>query len=161
MNALATIGNNLGLVHNTRRNEWRGACPACSYSGTFAISSKGARLVWWCSNCTEGGREALTAVVREAMGGALAPSPSERHTEADKAEQARQRREWAENLWIRAIPAAGTLAERYLRSRGLASFTSSPALRFLPSIKHTESSSYHPAMIARVTAPDGGFAAIH
>ncbi len=53
-------------------------------------------------------------------------------------------------LWRRAVPAAGTLAERYLRARGL-TLAPPPTLRFLPSALHRPSGTRAPALIAAVT----------
>ena len=58
------------------------------------------------------------------------------------------------------VPIAGTVADTYLRSRGLPD----PAvgdLRFHPNLRHRESRTSHPAMIAVVRNQDGERIAIH
>ena len=65
---------------------------------------------------------------------------------------------WAERCWAETRPIAGTLAERYLRSRGIACELP-PSLRFHPRSMHRPSRRRLPAMIARVEGADA--AAIH
>ncbi|WP_022729415.1 DUF7146 domain-containing protein [Fodinicurvata sediminis] len=66
-------------------------------------------------------------------------------------------REWARQLWASAEPIQGTLAERYLRSRGITVDPLPPTLRFHPRAKHGPSGQHFPAMISAVQrlAPDG------
>lgn len=60
------------------------------------------------------------------------------------------RRGFAMKLWREAYPISNTLAERYLRERGIRPpFPAS--LRFHPSLQHTPSQTRHPAMIGLVT----------
>ncbi len=64
------------------------------------------------------------------------------------------------DLWRRAVPASGTLVERYLQSRG---FTGPIpySIRFIPDLKHP-SGTRHPAMIAAVArAPGRKVVAVH
>lgn len=69
------------------------------------------------------------------------------------------RSEWARRIWRESRPAAGTLVQTYLGSRGL---TIAPprSLRFHPNAKHS-TGIYGPAMVAAVQAPDGRVIAIH
>jgi putative DNA primase/helicase len=55
-------------------------------------------------------------------------------------------------LWRSAIPAQGTLAEQYLRSRGI-TIEIPPTLRFIPSVDYLPRVSF-PAMVAAVQGPD-------
>jgi hypothetical protein len=63
-------------------------------------------------------------------------------------------------LWGDAIPAIGTLAERYLGVRCLPDLATSPALRFHPLCPHRKGVRL-PAMIALVVRADGTPIAIH
>ena len=75
----------------------------------------------------------------------------------------RQAREFgirnANELWRNSRLAAGTIAETYLRSRGLR-LPIPPSIRFAPRIRHAESGLYLPAMIAAVES-DAGLVAVH
>lgn len=104
------------------------------------------------------------------------PSVS-RHAEARVAEQrarrervsdedARKRVSWARDLWRRARPAAGTVAEAYFRGRGIA--LEIPAMiGFIPLLRHKPSGRDLPAVVAAVVAPDNdsqkgyGIIAVH
>lgn len=79
-------------------------------------------------------------------------------TEPDRDEI--KRTEAALSIWQAAKPAGGTLIETYFGSRGLR-LSTTPTLRFHPSLKHP-SGDYWPAMIALVTlASDDTPLAIH
>ena len=91
----------------------------------------------------------------EGWGKGRAPDPTElanrrREEAADAARRAAQ----AERCWHEAQPIAGTLAERYLRGRGI---TAAPgeALRFHPECWHGPTARRHPAMVARVEGAEG------
>jgi len=64
-------------------------------------------------------------------------------------------------LWGESIPAAGTLADRYLESRGLAGLAASPALRFRGDCWHKWTCSRLPALVAAVTNASGQVVAVH
>jgi hypothetical protein len=70
------------------------------------------------------------------------------------------RREAALRLWHEARPAAGTLAEDYLRSRGI-TLPVPPTLRFARYLKHAPTGESFPAMIALVTDADDQPVGIH
>ena len=83
------------------------------------------------------------------------PDPAElanrrRKEAADAARRAAQ----AERCWAEARPIAGTLAERYLRGRGIACPLPN-ILRFHPTCWHGPTARRHPAMVARVEGSDG------
>ena len=65
----------------------------------------------------------------------------------------RERVEFARDMWHRAKPAAGTLAETYLRSRGI-TIEIPPSIRYIAGLKHTQSGLLLPALVAAVQAPD-------
>ena len=73
--------------------------------------------------------------------------------------------EAARRLWAIARPIAGTLAEAYLRNRGILHLTSCEALRFHPRCwyrpdGHAPTETW-PAMIAAVTDPSGAITGVH
>jgi hypothetical protein len=56
-----------------------------------------------------------------------------------------------EKLWEAAQPIAGTLAETYLRWRGLSLMPGPEVLRFHPAVEHPKLKRKFPALIARVS----------
>jgi putative DNA primase/helicase len=54
-------------------------------------------------------------------------------------------------IWGETIPAAGTIVERYLRSRAITLQPPPPALRFHPALRHTPTGGTWPAIVALVT----------
>ena len=79
----------------------------------------------------------------------------------DELHEAKQRERLARSIWRETHPASGTLAERYMRSRGLDEPPLPPTLRFHPSLKHPEGGVY-PALVAGVIVePRCEITAIH
>lgn len=67
----------------------------------------------------------------------------------------------AKEIWAEAKPAVGTLAEVYLRGRGITVDIPS-TLRFAPNLKHTPTGLWLPALVAAVTVwPERNISAIH
>jgi hypothetical protein len=74
----------------------------------------------------------------------------------------------ARRLWAMGQPISGTLAERYLAGRGLTGLGDLSGLRFHPSCFYwrenhaaTESPERWPALLAKVTDPDGRLTGLH
>lgn len=63
-------------------------------------------------------------------------------------------------LWREAVPARGTIAEIYLRSRGI-KIEPPQSLRFHPGVYHKESGRHGPAMVAAVQGLDGHITGVH
>lgn len=89
-----------------------------------------------------------------------------REGEADKYRQYARKR--AHAIWQGAVPAKGTMAEDYLRLRGLALPEFPACLRFAPDLPYVKkinkkSVRLHsgPAMVAAIQLPDGRFSALH
>lgn len=92
--------------------------------------------------------------------------PEHRETRAElkkqdeEAERERRRmREYAVRLWRAAAPAAGTLVEVYLRSRGIV-VPPPPTLRFCPALRHGPTGTRWPVMLAQVTR-EGEIIGVH
>ncbi len=66
----------------------------------------------------------------------------------------------ARELWRRAAPAAGTLVDTYLRSRGITT-PIPPTVRYLLDAKHAPTGLILPAMIVAVQGPNRTITAIH
>ena len=84
---------------------------------------------------------------------------------APRAPAPRGSAEAARRLWAIAKPIAGTLAEAYLRNRGIIHLTSCEALRFYPRCwyrpdEHAPTETW-PAMIAAVTDLSGAITGVH
>lgn len=92
-------------------------------------------------------------------------SSSMRTREKPKANQDKssQFNRYACELWGKAQPVKGTLAEVYLNKRLDGRLTSiPPTLRFLPTLKHTPSGNVYPCLIGAVTRfPDKKIIALH
>ena len=71
-----------------------------------------------------------------------------------------RKRAFARNIWERAQPAAGTLVEAYLRSRGV-TLSMPAALRFAPALTHMPTGMRLPAMVAAVVDVHGHLVGIH
>jgi len=59
-------------------------------------------------------------------------------------------RDYALKIWEQGVHIEGTLAEKYLRSRAI-KIELPPYLRFHPELRHTDTDTYHPALLAAVT----------
>jgi hypothetical protein len=66
----------------------------------------------------------------------------------------RRRTEYAGRIWHQTIPITGTLAEDYLRSRGI-TMPLPGVLRFHPALKHPSGQYIRAAMVAAVLDADG------
>jgi putative DNA primase/helicase len=144
----ASIAAAFGLRQN--RRGWSGNCPACGYKNTFTMSVKDGRTLWWCASCQD--REGLLAAVRGATGGDWKPPP-ERSTSTTPDNASRTRA--ALVIWDDAIGIEGTLAEVYLKARGLPG-VSSPALRYHPNVRHPDADGTFPALVALICSTTTG-----
>ena len=83
------------------------------------------------------------------------------HTERPISPAGDQKKQaWAQDIWHKASPAAGTIVETYLHTRGITIAIPS-ALRFHRNLKHREANQWLPGMVAAVTAPDGRVMGVH
>jgi hypothetical protein len=140
---------------------WHGSyglafCPAHQNSKTPALSlsdgSDGKLLVFCHAGCD--GTDVLAALrSRGLLAGHSDWRPDPREIERRKVEEDadRQRRiDLARRCWAEAGPIAGTLAERYLRARGI-TCQLPPTLRFHSHCWHGPTASKVPAMVAAVS----------
>lgn len=144
----ATIAAAFGLRPN--RRGWSGNCPSCGYPGTFSLSIKDGRALWWCASCQD--RDGLLAAVRNATGGAWTP-PASVSTGSITNNADRMRAALA--IWAEAISITRTLAEVYLAARGLAG-EASTALRFHPALRHPNATGTFPALVALIRSTETG-----
>jgi phage/plasmid primase-like uncharacterized protein len=129
---------------------YRGDCPACGYAGTFSVTEKDGRALWWCASCQD--RDGLTAAVRSVVAGDwAAPAGAVPPLAVDPASRTRA----ALALWDASMPVSGTLAAVYLAARGLVG-EASPALRFHPALRHPNAPGTFPAMVALIVSTQTG-----
>ena len=140
-------------------NELKGLCPFhAEKSPSFTIFRGGSRF--HCFGCGAGGdvfdfvskmhgvglRDAAEMLGHgEVVTVAVAPLPAVEDGESDRTDEARA-------IWRAAEPAAGTLVETYLRSRGL-SLTIPDTIRFA-SLRYGSRGKEYPCLVAAVSAPD-------
>lgn len=70
----------------------------------------------------------------------------------------RKRRAWAYEIWSQALPINGTIAETYLRHRGLTGRLPE-SLRYAPTLKHPAGFKF-PALVGRITTGLGEFTGV-
>jgi putative DNA primase/helicase len=148
MTDAANIAAAFGLRQN--RKGWSGNCPSCGYAGTFSMTVKDGRAVWWCASCQD--RDGLLRAIRSATGGAWTP-PASISTSTDTDAAGRTRAALA--IWDAAMPIKGTLGEVYLAARGLAG-ENSAALRYHPALRHPNATGTFPALVALIRSTTTG-----
>jgi hypothetical protein len=140
------------------------ACPVCQperrrdQAALSLSDGAGGRLLVWCFKAGCAFRD-VAAALGIAPGTVAAPDPARlaRHA-ADRLAEAARRGRQASALWSGAVPVGGTVAETYLRHRGIACALPD-TLRFHPACWHGPTARRWPALVARV---DGGAAfAVH
>lgn len=147
--------------------EWRGQygsapCPVCQPEGrreqrALSVRNVDGQLLAYChkSGCR-------FFEIARAIGlprGAVQPDPrAQLEAEAKRRAEIEKRAAQAHRVWQEAKPIVGTVAESYLRARGI-TCTLPPTLRFHPDCWHGPTARRHPAMVAQV---DGsGSPAVH
>ncbi|MGE0109155.1 MAG: toprim domain-containing protein [Bdellovibrionales bacterium] len=139
LDALAKIG----------RTIWRD-CPNCGYKEALAVTVKDGRELFKChAGCSQAD---LLAALR---GHALAMRRERSAPEKDTASV----RAFIEKLWRESFPAKGSLAETYLRARGIEILP--PSLRFLPRHLHKPTEQHFPVLIAAAMDYHGKVCAAH
>lgn len=128
-------------------------CPVCQPErrrdqDALTLSDGAGRLL---AHCKKSGCDfrAILAAAGILPGTFAAPDPAIRARQlAQERAEAEKRAEQARRLWLEAQPIAGTLAETYLRGRGI-TCPLPETLRFVPSCWHASARRY-PAMVAMV-----------
>jgi putative DNA primase/helicase len=148
MTDAASIAAAFGLRQN--RRGWSGNCPSCGYAGTFSISIKDGRTLWWCASCQD--RDGLLAAIRNATGAASTPPVAvSLSTTTDAAGRTRA----ALAFWDEAMSLKGTLGAVYLTARGLADEVCT-ALRYHPALRHPSAIGTFPALVALICSTTTG-----
>ncbi len=152
------------LGQGDKRGTWKdfatgeGGDPVDLVRARFNLATVGEAVAWakdWLGiGEAVGSRQRQRRPERQAPVGSTAESP-----QSPGPEELRKQ-SWARDIWHKSRPAAGTVVETYLRSRGI-TIAVPDALRFNPSLKHTAAGTRFPGMVAEVTLPDGTFMAVH
>ena len=119
-----------------RDNKWRGHCPACGYAKpTLEVAVEQDRIAISCNAC------GAVADIAAMMGIAsdIVTTPSAQSSKVTRALDA----------WRNATPAAGSLVERYLQSRGI-TCPIPTSIRFLPRQRNWSDDGTYPTMISLV-----------
>lgn len=142
--------------------QWLASCPVHSHgrgrgdkNPSLSIRNDGHTVLFHCfTGCSQ--EQVLDALQSRGLWEASGASDRFTHVAEAKPPRADAR---ALALWRDAVPAAGTLVERYLRTRGI-TCAIPPSIRFLKDTKHPEGRL--PAMLAAVTrAPSRKIVAVH
>lgn len=142
-----------------------GPCPACEGKDRFRFDDKDGRGTWYCNQCGPGDGFELLKLVNgwsfqdaakqvDKIIGTVPVSPVVKdRTEKSKVDALR-------TVWTASRGVTkGDPVWRYLTGRvGIESIPA--ALRFHPGLRHSEGGTY-PAMVAKMTAPDGSGVSIH
>ena len=149
------------IICDALGGRWHGGygltfCPAHENTRTPALSIKdgddGKLLVYCFAGCD--GADVLAALrARGLLEGRSDWRPDPQENERRKAEEEADRRrriKLARRCWSEADPITGTLAERYLRARGI-KCDLPPTLRFEPHCWHGPTARKLPAMVAPVS----------
>ncbi|SHL87918.1 Uncharacterized domain associated with phage/plasmid primase [Roseovarius litoreus] len=151
-------------ITQTLRGKWyrlygSAPCPVCQAEGQKGQNAltladgDGGRLLAHCKKSDCDFRDILAAAGL-APGDYAAPDPLEaQKREAQDRADAEKRAKQAHRLWQNARPVAGTLAETYLRGRGILC-PLPETLRFVPECWHPAAKRL-PAMVALVEGGDG------
>ena len=124
-----------------RDNKWRGRCPACGYpKPTLEVAVEQDRIAVSCSAC--GAVAGIAAMM--GVAGDIVIAPSVQPSKVDR----------AVNAWRNSNPAAGSLVERYLQSRGI-TLPPPATIRFLPRQRNWNDGGTYPAMISLVQRVPG------
>ena len=171
---LAVLGDTL------KRNgvEWHGPCPLCGTGeDRFRVMPDGGVF---CRVCMPNGgprfgemlrlvfpervraREGNSAPRLASWGSGGGEGRSTAHTgvdEASRCEEAR-RRDAARRLWNSTCSLSGTVAEHYLRARGVGHVAGALSIRFHPRITHRNAPGRFPALVSGVQDVAGRFMGI-
>jgi phage/plasmid primase-like uncharacterized protein len=149
--------------------QWRCPCPAHGGHSLLLADGRNGKLLATCFGGCQwkdifGELRALGLIGKDRLDtGGLEQEESGQRRESLEAraqiERLRRSISAARRLYRRSIPASGTHAETYLRSRGITG-SITPILRFLEACPH-RNGHYYPAMVAPIVTLDGDLIAVH
>ena len=141
-------------LHKAGRN-WRGDCPVCGYPDSFILSrAHNGNVIGWCASCQN--NAAVAAILRGAGAGDDTAERDNTAMRAKAADAKRNRQERAHALLTGAAPVqANDPAGKYLTSRGLGAFISSPAFRYRADCPHPSERWRYDALLCRINDVHG------
>lgn len=156
-----------GIESQFLRNK-HGPCPICGGKDRFRFDDRESRGTWICNQCGSGDGYKLLELFKgwtfkeaarevQAIAGVIQQGKALQKPD-DQKKVAAVRRIWWEAVRIKA----GDPAQRYIAARtGIKEIPA--ALRFHPALAYHdgEEVTYHPALVAAVTCPDGKGVAVH
>lgn len=158
-------------------NHRNGPCPLCGGTDRFQYTDRFGEGNYHCRQCGPGGGFKLLQAIKgidfntalcdvERCLGMLPPAPNA----PVPSQPGRRMQKLVQKIWDEALPVtSGDEVDRYLRGRGLALVAYPAVLRFHPALGYYEKDSSdkprkvaeHPAMLARIQAPDGSSVTLH
>ena len=128
---------------------WSAHCPAHDDKNpSLSISDKDGKILFYChAGCTQ---DAVIDALKSMGLWEDRWDNFERPRKTRHELTPEQKKELALKIWEASIPAANTLVQTYLASRGL-SIPIPPSLRFHPEMKHLPSGQTYPCMLALIT----------
>lgn len=144
-----------------------GPCPICGGKDRFRFDDKDGLGKWICNHCGAGDGFALLMKLR---GWDFKQTAEEVEAIVGKAELTVQRRSRDQEslraamnrMWTSGKPlSVGDPVAYYLESRGVVLEDFPATLRYVERCRYQDDGSFHPAMIAKVQAPDGSPQIIH
>lgn len=146
-----------------------GPCPFCGGRDRFRFDDKDGRGTFICSSCGAGDGIALVMKLKgiqfkdaaDTIESIVGTVPREHEGRKDRSEKVM--REAMNSLWSAGREVDETnAAGRFLRARAIKTAISPRALRYVERCRYQASEpTYHPAMVAKVTAPDGRPVQLH
>jgi putative DNA primase/helicase len=157
----------IGISENFLKRK-NGPCPMCGGKDRWRFTDIDGKGTWYCNNCHGGNGIALVMKftglpfkeaalrIERVIGEAPASPPAPERSE-------QQKRDVLNALWRSSRPVCpDDPVDRWLHGRGVGMPTYPMCLRFGPRIRYGgPPTSYHPAMLARVTDASGKPATIH
>jgi putative DNA primase/helicase len=126
-------------------------CPHCGYKNSLAITKTTERVLFFCfAGCQQ---DVLWRSLKELTPALLPPDTPKPYPYGPATS-------YIKFLWERSLPAAGSLVETYLRSRGIFC-PLPPSLRFLPNHLHKPTETTWPVMLAAVCNVKGELRGVH
>jgi hypothetical protein len=146
----------------TRQGGFKGQCPLCGYPDTFDLKVAGGTALLYCHACQAPFEAFLQYFQSLDIGQASKPYNAMPQASLAKVSHPNKQETLsiAQGIWEASKALEGALAERYLASRGI-TLKKVDALRFHPSLKHTKSRLYLPALVAKISTEDGVLTGIH
>jgi phage/plasmid primase-like uncharacterized protein len=143
------------LKLNKTQHNFEGSCPSCDYHTGFSLTEKQGTILMTCHAGGCAFKEITAALKARGLWGNRTKDNPIVPIQQVLGESNRQvSSATALKMFKSSQPAAGTVVETYLCSRGIDG-AMPQSVRFIPNAIHTPSGERFPVMLAAVTGPDG------